>query len=187
MSRSSSAAPPGSRRRPAVILAAFASAATAIVATATAIVAIAAGPGDHQHAAPTASTESADVLGRPQPDGHLRLLAFLATQPDAAPSQSRSQAVEVVSLLTQFGAKGLTAEIVDESAAGKQALTNTYYDWQLGGVRLAADPAHSLAERYGVTAAPTTLLLDGTGTVVGRWTSYTPTAQTAQAISERLT
>lgn len=180
MSRSSSPAPPGFRRRPAVILAAFALAAASTVA-------IAARPGDHHHAAPTASRESTDVLGRPQPAGNLRLLTFLATQPDTAAGQSRGQAVEVVSLLTQYSAKGLSAEIVDESAADEQALTNTYYDWQLGDVRLAADPAHSLAQQYGVAAAPTTLLLDGTGAVLARWTSYTPTAQTARAISERLT
>lgn len=175
-------------RRPwAVILTALAVAATAITAT------VLAWPADHHGTAPTASTASiastapTDVLGRPQPAGPLRLLAFLTTQPDTAASPSRSQAVEVVSLLTQYGPKGLAAEIVDESTTDKQALTNTYYDWQLGGVRLAADPAHSLASRYGVASAPTTILLDASGAVVARWSTYTPTAQTAQAISERLT
>ena len=179
MSRARSAAPPRRKLRLAAVLTSLTLAGTAI--------AIAVRPSAGQPAPPTVSAGSTDVLGRPLPTGPLRLLAFLSTQPDTAAGPSRSQAVEVVSLLTQYGAKGLTAEIVDESTADKQTLTNTYYDWQLGDVRLAMDPTHSLARRYDVATAPTTILLDGTGAVLDRWSSSTPTAQTAQAISERLT
>lgn len=186
MSRSRSAAPPRLRHRLAGIVAVLAIPLAALLTAATAIT-IVAWPSDHHRTTPAASASSADVLGRPQPEGPLRLLAFLTTQPDTSASPSRSQAVEVVSLLTQYGAKGLTAEIIDESTADKQTLTNTYYDWRLGDVRLATDPAHSLAQRYSVASAPTTILLDASGAVVARWSSYTPTAQTAQAISERLT
>ncbi|WP_194904299.1 hypothetical protein [Catenulispora rubra] len=135
---------------------------------------------------PTKSAASTDVLGRLAPTGNVHLVAFLATQPDTAATPSRSQAVEITSLLTQYGAKGLTAEIVDESGATASALTNTYYDWQLGNIRLTGDPGRVRASQYQVTNAPTTLLIDDKGTVLARWDSYVLTAQAAQIIAGKL-
>lgn len=139
----------------------------------------------HGSSAPRSVT-TADVVGRPAPTGRLHLLAFLATQPDIADTASRSQAVQVVSLLTQYGARGLTAEIVDETGADGNALVNTVYDWQLGDVRLAADPNRELAERYAVTTVPAILLVDGSGTVVQRWDHGVLTSEAAQVIAGRL-
>lgn len=139
------------------------------------------------HAEPAATAAREDVLGRPEPTGSLHLLVFLTTQPDTAAGLSRSQAVEVGSLINQYGRKGLTAEIVDESGANRNTLINTYYDWHLGQIRLVADPGRSLAARFGVKTSPATLLIDRSGSVVARWNSYSPTAQAAQAISSRLT
>lgn len=138
------------------------------------------------HAAPATSAGQKDVLGRPEPAGTLRLLVFLTTQPDTAAGLSRSQAVEVVSLINQYGPKGLSAKIVDESGANQKSLINTYYDWRLGDIRLVADPGRALASSFGVVTAPTTLLIDRSGSVVARWDSYSQTAQAAQAISGRL-
>ncbi|WP_194904305.1 hypothetical protein [Catenulispora rubra] len=130
--------------------------------------------------------EAANVIGRPQPVGKVHLVAFLATQPDTAATPSRSQAVEITSLLAQYGAKGLTAEIVDESGATTNALTNTYYDWQLGDIHLTGDPGRTRAGQFKVTGAPTTLLVDDKGTVLARWDSYVLTAQAAQIITVKL-
>ncbi len=129
---------------------------------------------------------AADVLGRPAPAGRLHLLAFLATRPDTADTPSRSQAVQLVSLLTQYGSTGLSAEIVDESGSDRGALVNTVYDWQLGDVRLAADPDRSLARRYGVSTVPAVLLVGEDGAVLTRWDSGVLTAEAAQAIAGRL-
>jgi hypothetical protein len=130
-----------------------------------------------------AGAATADVLGRPEPVGGLRLLVFLKTQPDIAAGSSRSQAVEIGSLMNQYGPRGLSAEIVDESGASRNALINTYYDWQLGAIHVAADPGRRVAARYGVDTAPVTLLLDRSGSVVDRWNSYVLPAQAGQAIS----
>jgi hypothetical protein len=158
------------------------------VLTAAAVVAAVATVAWPQHRTePTATAAPAAVLGRPEPGGSLRLLVFLATQPDTAAGPSRSQAVEVGSLMNQYGGRGLTAEIVDESGAAKNALINTYYDWQLRDIRLTADPGRALAARYGVGSAPVTLLLDRNGAVVARWDSYALPAQAAHAISSKLT
>jgi hypothetical protein len=140
----------------------------------------------HHHAEPAAAAAAADVLGRPQPHAGLRLLSFLATVPDTAAGASRGQAVEVVSLATQYGGNGLTAEIVDESGAGRDTLINTYYDWDLGAVLLTADPGRALAARYDVARVPATLLIDRDGNVVARWSSNMLTAQAAQAITGKL-
>ena len=120
--------------------------------------------------------------------GEVTLVSFLATQPDTANTPSRSQAVALVSLHSQYSAKGLHAVIVDESpAATKQdALTNTLYDWQLGQIPLLADPGHAAASRYGVTDAPTTLLISRSGTVLARWNGYVLTATATQAITPAL-
>jgi hypothetical protein len=136
---------------------------------------------------PTPPTYSGDVIERAQAAGRIRLVAFLDTQPDSAATPSRSQATEITSLLAQYGSKGLTAEIVDESGAARSTLTNTYYDWRLGDVRLSDDTGHARARQYGVSIAPTVLLLDVNGTVVARWNSYVLAAQAAQAIAGKLT
>ncbi|MFJ9381138.1 hypothetical protein [Streptomyces sp. NPDC101455] len=138
------------------------------------------------HKTPTQGIAT-DVLGRAPATGSLHLLAFLATQPDYAATTSRSQAVEIVSLETQYGRKGLAAQIVDESGAGRGALINTYYDWQLGDIRVVADPARTLARRYGVTSTPAVVLVDARGTVVKRWDAYVPTVQVVQSITGKLT
>lgn len=162
--------------------AALACATTAAIAYATA----AAVWPDH-HDAPAKAASATDVLGREAGAGSLRLLAFLATQPDTAATTARSQAVDLVSLQTQYGAKGLTTQIIDESGAGRDALTNTYYDWQLGGVLLAADPARALARQYDVTLTPTVVLLDAAGTVIKRWDTPVRTVQAAPVIAGKLT
>jgi peroxiredoxin len=120
--------------------------------------------------------------------GEATLVSFLATQPDTASTPSRSQAVELVSLFSQYAAKGLHVEIVDESAASStlNALENTVYDWQLGKIPLLADPGHSAANRYGVTTAPTTLLIGRNGKVLARWNGYVLTAAAAQAVTSAL-
>jgi hypothetical protein len=128
-----------------------------------------------------------DVLHRTTAPGGLHLVAFLATRPDTAATASRAQAVTLKSLQTQYGGKGLTTEIIDESGAPADALLNTYYDWQLGDVRLLPDPAGKLAQHHAVHNLPTVVLSDATGTVVKRWDSAVLTVQAAQIISGHLT
>lgn len=128
-----------------------------------------------------------DVLHRSTAPGGLHLVAFLATRPDTAATASRAQAVTLKSLQTQYGAKGLTTEIIDESGAPADALLNTYYDWQLGDVRLLPDPAGKLARGHAVHNLPTVVLSGANGTVVKRWDSPVLTVQAAQIISGHLT
>lgn len=120
--------------------------------------------------------------------GEVTLVSFLATEPDTASTSSRSQAVELVSLFSQYAAKGLHVEIVDDSAAppALSALENTVYDWQLGQLPLLADPGHSAANRYGITTAPATLLIGRNGKVLARWNGYVLTAVAARAVTSAL-
>lgn len=134
-----------------------------------------------------------DVIdGKPYPvdsaTGGLTLLSFLVTQPDAANTPSRNQAVVLTSLSTQYHGAGLNVAIVDESpgSPGTEALANTAYDWQLGGVAMLEDPGHRAAERYGVTSAPATYLISSTGTVLAHWTGYVLTSTAAASITAHL-
>lgn len=151
------------------------------------VITAAAWPDRHDPSA-TASQNAAtaDVLGRGPAAGKLCLLVFLATQPDTADTPSHSQAVDLVSLQTQYGHKGLDTRIVDESGASRDTLINTYYDWHLGDVRLTADPARALARQYGVTSTPTAVLLDAAGTTIKRWDTPVHTMQAAQVIAGEL-
>lgn len=136
------------------------------------------------------SDAAAGGAGRTLPvPGAVTLVSFLATQPDGADTPSRSQAVELVSLASQYAAKGLSVAIVDDtsSPASANALQNTAYDWQLGPLPLFADPEHAAAYRYGVASAPATLLIGRDGRVLDRWSGYVLTAVAAQAISAALT
>ncbi|WP_042410051.1 peroxiredoxin family protein [Streptacidiphilus carbonis] len=120
--------------------------------------------------------------------GEVTLVSFLATQPDSADTPSRSQAVELVSLASQYAAQGLQVAVVDDTStpASEGALENTVYDWQLSSLPLFADPRHAAAYRYGVAAAPATVLIGRDGRVLDRWSGYVLTAVAAQAISAAL-
>jgi hypothetical protein len=174
------ARPNARRRRPVVAVCA------SIAALACALAfAVAFWPSPHASAAaapPSAASAPLPVSGA------LTLVSFLATQPDGAATPSRSQAVELVSLSSQYAAKGLRVEIVDDTPtpAAQSVLDNTVYDWQLGSLPLIADPGHAIAHRYGITTAPTTLLIGRTGTVLARWNGYVLTAVAAQAINSAL-
>ena len=141
--------------------------------------------------APKVELAGADAAGAnrdlPTPGG-VTLVSFLATNPDSADTPSRSQAVELVSLASQYAAKGLQVTIVDDSStpASETALENTRYDWQLASLPLLADPDHATAYRYGVASAPATLLIGRDGRVLDRWSGYVLTAVAAQAISAAL-
>jgi hypothetical protein len=167
------------RRRP--VFAVSASIAAPVCALA---LAVAFWPSSHagSAAAPSAAFAPLPVSGA------LTLISFLVTQPDAAATPSRSQAVELVSLSSQYATRGLHVEIVDDTAtpAARSVLENTVYDWQLGSLPLLADPGHTIAHRYGIATAPTTLLFGRTGTVLARWNGYVLTAVAAQAINSAL-
>lgn len=120
--------------------------------------------------------------------GTLTLVSFLSTQPDTANTPSRSQAVALLSLATQYGARGLHVAIVDDSdtPAGPGALANTAYDWQLGPVALLADPGHGAAGRYGVLSTPSSYLINASGTILARWSGYVLTSTVVAGITASL-
>ena len=120
--------------------------------------------------------------------GTLTLVSFLSTQPDTADTPSRGQAVALLSLATQYGARGLHVAIVDDSngSPGSGALANTVYDWQLGPVALLADPGHGAADRYGVVSTPTSYLISASGTILARWSGYVLTSTAAASITASL-
>jgi hypothetical protein len=177
--RTPSRSRPRARRRGPVM--AVSAALAALVACVLAL-AVIFWPGPHARAAAPPSVAPVPV------SGSVTLVSFLITQPDGAATPSRSQAVELVSLFSQYTAKGLRVEIVDDTAtpAAQSVLENTVYDWQLGSMPLLADPGHAIAHRYGVTTAPTTLLIGRTGVVLARWNGYVLTAVAAQAIASAL-
>jgi hypothetical protein len=172
--------PRAPRRGPVVAV----SAGVAALAACALALAVAFWPSPNTGSAPPPSAAPAPV----PVSGSVTLVSFLATQPDGAATPSRSQAVELVSLSSQYAAKGLHVEIVDDTAtpAAQTVLENTVYDWQLGSMPLLADPGHAVAHRYGITTAPTTLLIGRTGAVLARWNGYVLTAVAAQAIASAL-
>jgi peroxiredoxin len=60
---------------------------------------------------------------------------------------------------------------------------NFTYDWVLArSIAVAPDPDGALARRYGVTAVPTTFLVDRRGVVRRRWDGFAAAAQLDFAI-----
>jgi hypothetical protein len=69
------------------------------------------------------------------------------------------------------------AHVLGHAPPSADALVNVRYDWALpAAIKVVGDPRGSLARAYGVTHVPTTLLLDGHGKVVRRWTGFAPAA-----------
>lgn len=110
------------------------------------------------------------------------LLAFLQTVPDIADSPSRSEVVSVMSMATQYRARGLTVAVIDASELvnrappDRGALINASYDWQLN-VPLLEDRDDSVAQRFGVVRLPTVLLIARDGRIIRRWEGLTTPAE----------
>jgi hypothetical protein len=123
----------------------------------------------------------------------LLLLSFLALH-DAAAAQDRShsQAIFLKSLDRQYGPRGLHVAIVDATAlatgraAGKDALLNATYDWDLAHVPVLSDPDGATARRYGVTRVPTTFVIGKDGIARQRWDGFVSAAQLAFAVQPLL-
>jgi hypothetical protein len=120
--------------------------------------------------------------------GQTVLLAFVDVRAPAgeAHDPSRGQLVFLKSMLRQYGPQGLTVLIVDAGTiAGRTAhdgpLVNASHDWQLAPIPLLIDDG-AVAQRFGVTTSPTSLLLNAQGAVQQRWDGYTTAAQLALAI-----
>ena len=121
----------------------------------------------------------------PRPNGKPMLVSFLDTQaqPSASGSPSRSQLVFIKSMDTQGHAAGLRTVIVDTGGASANQLVNFRYDWSLSPtIRVLGDPNGSLEHAYRIVQVPTTLLLDGRGVVLHRWSGFAPAAQLDFAI-----
>jgi hypothetical protein len=117
--------------------------------------------------------------------GHAVLVTFLDTQAQAsaANNPSRAQIPFLKSMNTQNHPYGLRTVIVDTAGAGRDALVNFAYDWALArSIAVARDPDGALARRYGVTAVPTTFLVDRRGVVRRRWDGFAAAAQLDFAI-----
>ena len=108
------------------------------------------------------------------------LVTFLDTQEQASASgsPSRSQLVFIKSMDTQSRRAGLRTVIVDTARASADDLVNFRYDWSLSPtIRVLGDPHGALARAYHVVRVPTTVLLDGRGGVVHRWSGFASAAQ----------
>ncbi len=123
--------------------------------------------------------------------GQAVLLSFLNTQADATsitPSSSRAQITFLKSMQQQYGPKGLTVFIVDAAQleTGKQParddLINFTYDWQLDSIPVLIDEGGKVRSQYGISSAPTTLLIGADGMVQQRWDNLASASQLALAI-----
>jgi hypothetical protein len=132
------------------------------------------------------------TVGAPQ--DRLVLLAFVdTTQGTTAWQASRAAGTICVSMATQYSAKGLHVDLVDVSHlySGANAtdadLINLHYDWNLGAANLvdAADSPR-IAAQYGVTSAPTVLLIGSDRTVLDVWTATLLPATVALAVQKAL-
>jgi hypothetical protein len=108
--------------------------------------------------------------------GRLTLVSWLdLTEPPRA-GGSRSQAVYLRSMATQFTDAGLQVVVAHRPAPGTPALSSEQLstaagDLGLTGVAVRGDPDGVLARRYGVPGAPSTALLAPDGTVLATWTT----------------
>lgn len=112
--------------------------------------------------------------------GHAVLVSFLDTQAQAtaANDPSRAQIPFLKSMNTQNRSYGLRTVIVDTARADRNTLVNFTYDWALGRtIAVVGDPGGTLARRYGVTAPPTTFLVDRRGVVRRRWNGFATAVQ----------
>lgn len=123
--------------------------------------------------------------------GQAVLLSFLNTQADATsltPSPSRAQITALKSMQQQYGPKGLTVLIVDAAQleTGKQPskddLINFTYNWQLDTIPVLMDEGGQVRSKYGVSSAPTTLLIGANGIVQQRWDKIASPSQLALTI-----
>lgn len=116
------------------------------------------------------------------------IVSFLAVVPDTVPTPSRSQAVSIQSMRTQFGRFGVGVVIIDESRLNRGSESNqvervnAWYDWHLDPIPLLADEGSSIAKAFDVCSAPTTFLLDSRGRVLKRWDSLVNAGALAQEI-----
>lgn len=119
------------------------------------------------------------------------LLAFLSLRPvdqtyrNADPS--RAQLVFLKSLSEQYVEQGVRVQLVDVTGLQGHPSTldervNFTYDWQLDQLPLLEGQGQEVALHYGIAQAPTTLLMDRQGTVVRRWTGFTPVSILALAL-----
>ncbi|GAA4672963.1 peroxiredoxin family protein [Phytohabitans rumicis] len=116
--------------------------------------------------------------------GQTTLLGFIAISATGA-DPSQLQVTTLKSMADQYGPAGLRVVIVDTSSADPDTLTNYPYDRHLVGVTLVGDADAAIARRYGVQAAPTTVLIGPDGAVVHRWDGLALSQDLALVIQQR--
>ncbi len=93
----------------------------------------------------------------------------------------------MISMATQYGARGLTVAVIDASELMNHtrpdhgALVNASYDWQLN-VPLLEDANGSVARHFGVVQLPTIVLVAPDGRIARRWEGPTKPAELALGI-----
>jgi len=123
----------------------------------------------------------------PQP----ALIAFLQTTPDTADTQSRSEVALLQSMDHQYRSRGMRVVFIDATmlAAGhrpdRNSLINASYDWNLQ-IPLLEDESGRVARIFGVTHAPTTIMVKADGTVAQVWERPVSPGELAIAIERAL-
>ncbi len=119
------------------------------------------------------------------------LIAFLQTIPDTADTASRSQVALLQSMDHQYRARGLRVVIIDATAFATghkpdhNSLINASYDWNLQ-IPLLDDDSSRVAQMFGFTHVPTTILVKADGRVAKVWERPMAPGDLATAIENAL-
>jgi hypothetical protein len=142
---------------------------------------------------PTTSSSSRQELNVPDRGSNLTLISFINTSDSFGLERTFSQMAFIKSMRTQYAEKGLKIVLVDESGFiapnrdSKMSLTNFINDNGLEDiVMIQDDKSATIAAKYSVTIAPSTLLISADGIVRQKWAGLVLPAQLAFAIESVL-
>ena len=124
--------------------------------------------------------------------GRLVLLSFIDSREHSTdgienPDLSRRLLVFIQSIRNQYSAGGLTAVLVDGSAAdgseSRERLVNFRFDHDLVGTPMrTGDAGRRVVREYDVRSLPTTFLIDREGRITSRWEGLVLPSTLAQTI-----
>ncbi|MBJ6364028.1 peroxiredoxin family protein [Paenibacillus sp. GCM10012307] len=104
--------------------------------------------------------------------------------------QSKAQLNFIKSMKEQYESSGIRFLLVDASpvltgkATSKEKLINFSYDMNIDIPLLMDTKKSNLADRYGVTQLPTTVLIDSSGKIAQRWDGLALSSQLSSAIRQ---
>jgi len=109
-----------------------------------------------------------------------------ATRPDGRLDPSRSQVVVLRSMAKQHTQLGLRAAVVIAGQLDPERVVNVGFDWDLEGIHVLHDRCAKTVSAYAVSRFPTSLLIDGSGSILARWDGFASAFELSLVIDRSL-